>query len=111
MTAEDDGPTQGYPPGVETETVAGVAVPASCRDRVDDGALEAAVDVLDAHSVVYYEVSPVGGLRAYVGVHRSAAEQASLRRGLEEATHGVREEGVDDGFRRFRAALTDPDRR
>jgi hypothetical protein len=106
-TRGDSGPTREYSTDVETETVAGVAVPASCRDRVDDESLRAAVDALDAHDVVHYQVTPVGGLRVYVGVYRSADERASLRRALEGATHGVREQGVSDGFRCLRAALAD----
>jgi|APHM01.1.fsa_nt_gi hypothetical protein len=107
--SERDGPTDGYPPGVETETVAGVAVPTSCHDRIDEAVLADAVAVLQAHSVVHYQVSPVGGLKIFLGVHRPEAEYRSLRERLEETTYGLREHSVADGFYRLRAALIDPE--
>lgn len=100
------GPTGGYPPHVETEPVAGVAVPLSCRNRIDEATLADAVAVLETHAVAHYRVSPVGGLKVFVGVHRPDAEYETLRSALDDVTYGLRERGVSEGFRRLRAALT-----
>lgn len=106
---DDDRAGWGYPDHVETETVAGVAVPTACRDRIDDEALAAAVDALDEHTVSQYRVSPVGGLKVRVGVYRPMEQHESIRAALEDATHGVRDHGTRDGFRRLRAALVAPE--
>lgn len=102
-----DGPAGGYPAGVETETVAGVAVPTSCRDRIDEAVLGEALAVLEAHAVAHYRVSPVGGLKVFVGVHRPDAEYESIRDELGDAAYDLREHGAADGFRRLRVRLAD----
>lgn len=102
-----DGPAAEYPADVETETIAGVAVPTSCRDRIDEAALEETLGVLEAHGVVSYRVSPVGGLKVFVGVHRPDAEYESIRDELGDAAYDLREHGAADGFRRIRVGLAD----
>ncbi len=105
MTGPLDG---GLPPGVETETVAGVAVPATCVDRIDRAALRAVVDVLEEHGVDRYAVSPVGGVRVRIGARRPERVRESLRTALAAAGHGLSEHGVRDGYVRLRVGL-DPD--
>ena len=102
-----DGPAGGYPAGVETETVSEVAIPTSCRDRIDEAVLGEALAVLEAHGVAHYRVSPVGGLKIFVGIHRPDAEYESIRDELADAAYGLREHGAVDGFRRLRVGLTD----
>lgn len=96
------------PPDVETDAVAGVAVPTACRDRIDEDALRAAVDALAEFHVDRYVVSPVGGLKLRIGVHRPASAQEALRAALADAGHGLTDHGVADGFRRLRVDLVDP---
>ncbi len=102
-------PTQGYPAGVETTTIAGVPVPVSCRDRIDAETLAETVRLLDAHDIVHYQVSPVGGLHVYVGVHRPKTTHASVRSMLDELGYGLTERGVRNGFERLRVGLVPPD--
>ena len=96
------------PPGIDTETVAGVAVPATCRDRIDEDALRTVAAVLGEYRVESYGVSPVGGLKLRIGVHRPESVHDALQAALAEAGHGVTEHGVADGFRRLRVDLVDP---
>lgn len=100
-----------FPPGVETEPVAEVAVPTTCRDRIDEDALRSLVAVLAAHRVDRVGVSPVGGLKLFVGVHRPESVHESLDTALDAAGHGVTDHGVEDGFRRLRVGLVDPNTR
>ncbi len=96
------------PPGVDTETVAGTAVPTTCRDRIDEDALRSVVDVLAEYHVGSYGVSPVGGLKLRIGIHRPESVHDALQAALAEAGHGVSDHGVADGFRRLRVGLVDP---
>ena len=98
-----------YPPNVETELVAGVAVPTTCRDRVDEAALRSVAGVLEEYQVDRYGVSPVGGLKLWVGVHRPDSVHESLRAALAEAGHGVTTHGVKDGFHRLRVDIVGPE--
>jgi hypothetical protein len=91
---------------IDTERVAGVEVPTTCRDRIDDGVLEAAVDVVEAHNVTEYTVSPVGGLKIRVGVHRPDRTYVALRDELHTLDAPVTEHGVSDGVHRLRLSLT-----
>jgi hypothetical protein len=93
---------------VETERVAGVAVPTTCRDQVDDETLAGAVAVLDDHSVHDYTVSPVGGLKIRVGVHRPDAVVEDLRSALERVSGRVTTHGTSDGFHRILVDITTP---
>lgn len=93
---------------VETETVAGVAVPTTCRDRVDDETLAGAVAVLDEHSVHDFTVSPVGGVKIRVGVHRPDAVVEALRSALERVSGRVTTHGTSDGFYRILVDITTP---
>lgn len=95
----------GLPPEVETDPVAGVPVPTTCRDRVDGAALRAAVDALEAHAVGTFWVSPSGGLKCRIGVRRPERVQQSLREALADAGYGVVDHGVRRGFRRLRVDL------
>ena len=101
-----DGPLD-YPPNVETELVAGVAVPTTCRDRVDEAALRSVTSVLEKYQVDRYGVSPVGGLKLWVGVHRPDAVYKSLQTALAEAGHGVTTHGGKDGFHRLRVDMVE----
>jgi hypothetical protein len=103
-----DGPHDS-PPNVETELVAGVSVPTTCRDRVDETALQSVASVLEEYQVDRYGVSPVGGLKIWVGVHRPDSVYESLRTALAEAGYGVTAHGVKDGFRRLRVDLVGSD--
>jgi hypothetical protein len=93
-------------PDVETETVAGVAVPTTCRDRIDDETLAGAVAVLDEYSVTDYTVSPVGGLQIQVGIHRPDTVQDALYESLSRVGGGVTDHGTTNGFRRLRVDVT-----
>lgn len=103
-----DGPIN-YPPTIETESVAGAAVPTTCRDRIDEVALRSVVTVLEDYQVDQYGVSPVGGLKLWVGVHRPDSVHESLQTALAEAGHDVTIHGVKDGFRRLRVDIVSPD--
>jgi hypothetical protein len=94
-------------PDVETVTVAGVAVPTTCRDRIDDERLADAVAVLEEHSVTDYTVSPVGGLQVQVGVHRPETVQAAIAESLSRVG-GVTDHGMSNGFHRLRVDVTAP---
>ncbi len=102
MTDRDETPPDG-----ETATVAGVTVPAPCADRIDEQALRAAVEILADHRVDRYEVSPSGGLKIHIGVHRPDRRYRALRAELEERSYGLREYGARDGFRRLRVDFVD----
>lgn len=91
---------------LETETVAGVALPATCRDRVDDEQLADVVAVLDAHSVTEYTVSPVGGLQIQIGIHRPNTVQESLMQSLRHVSDSVSEHGIANGYARIRVDIT-----
>ncbi|ERG88028.1 MAG: hypothetical protein J07HX5_00169 [halophilic archaeon J07HX5] len=91
---------------IDTEQVAGVEIPATCRDRIDDDVLKAAVEILDAHQMTDYTVSPVGGLKIRVGVHRPNTAYVALRDELHTLDAPVTEHGVSDGVRRLRLGLT-----
>jgi hypothetical protein len=99
------------PHDVETEPVAGVPVPTTCRDRIDEGALRDVVDALAAHGVDRYRVSPVGGMKLRIGIHRPDAVHESLHDALSAAGYGVVDHGVADGFRRLRVGLVEPSTR
>lgn len=101
-----DGPIE-YPPTIETESVAGVAVPTTCRDRVDEAALQSVASVLERYQVDRYGVSPVGGLKIWVGVHRPDSVYKSLRTALAEAGYGVTTHGIKDGFHRLRVDIAE----
>lgn len=91
---------------IETERIAGVAVPTTCSDRIDESTLAAAVEVLDKHNATEYAVSPVGGLKVRVGVHRPSTVHRSLFEGLEDISDTVTDHGTKDGFRRLRVDVT-----
>ncbi|MFT4880745.1 MAG: hypothetical protein ACI9HI_000742 [Salinirussus sp.] len=93
-------------PDVETVTVAGVAVPTTCRDRVDDETLADAVAVLEEYGVTDYTVSPVGGLQIQVGVHRPETVQDALYDSLSRVGDGVTDHGMANGFHRLRVDVT-----
>lgn len=94
------------PEHVETVEIAGIDVPAVCRDRVDDAMLAEIVDVIDRYGVTHYRVSPVGGLQVGIGIHRPAETieqiKSELSAGRELTVHGVK-----DGFLRLRITLTE----
>lgn len=106
MTGDPDA-FDALPPHAECVTVGGVDVPVVCRDRIDETALTDAVEVLDAHGVSRYRVSPVGSLQVGVGVHRPDEAIATIRTELSTAGHGVSTHGAARGFVRLRVALTE----
>jgi hypothetical protein len=108
MTKSAD-PTQEYPAGIETTTIAGIPVPVSCQDKIDSETLAEAASILDTHDIIYYQVSPVGGLKIYIGVHRSETTHVSVQRALDEIGHRLDERGVRNGFKRLRLGLIPPD--
>ena len=102
-TPPDDSPRN---PDIETVHVAGVAVPMTCRNRVNEKTLADAVAVLKEYSVTEYTVSPVGGLQIRVGVHRPETVQDALYESLSRVGSGVTDHGIADGFHRFRVDIT-----
>ena len=91
---------------IDTVQIAGVEVPTTCRDRIDDDVLKAAVDIVETHQVTEYTVSPVGGLKIRVGVHRPDRTYDTLRDELHALNVPVTDHGVSDGVRRLRLSLT-----
>ncbi len=98
-------PVDDFPDGVDTERVAGVAVPAVCRDRIDETALRAAVAALEEHSVGEYRVSPAGGLLVELGARRPDRIHDAVTVALSKAGHGLHDHGFERGYRRLRVAL------